>query len=136
MCLAHQVTYAGHFARRPAKQVWLGNLNPKTEPTEVTDKPKESKPSKWVKWRTLILRCWAIDLFQQSVDSRRRWPGVAIAREVLSPGRIDDKHHHGRSLAGIHRRRASPPQPSPKTQPPKGTASQTAGDWRAHSGSC
>ena len=51
----HQVTYAGHFANA------LGNLSPKPGPTEETDKPKESKPSKWVKWRTFILRCWAID---------------------------------------------------------------------------
>ena len=51
----HQVTYAGYFANA------LGNLNPKPESTEETDKPERSKASRWVKWRTLILRCWAVD---------------------------------------------------------------------------
>jgi len=50
----HQVTYAGWFANA------LDNLNPKQESQveELTEKPK---PDKWVKWRTLILRSWAVD---------------------------------------------------------------------------
>ena len=50
----HQVTYAGHFANA------LGNLNPKHESQaeELAEKPKSGK---WVKWRTLILRSWAVD---------------------------------------------------------------------------
>jgi len=46
-------TYAGWFANA------LGKLNPKPEPAE---EPEESAPKatkRWVKWRTLILRCWA-----------------------------------------------------------------------------
>ncbi len=50
----HQITYAGHFANA------LGNLNPKQE-SQVEELTEKSKPGKWVKWRTLILRCWAVD---------------------------------------------------------------------------
>ena len=50
----HQITYAGHFANA------LGNLNlkPESQVEELAEKPK---PGKWVKWRTLILRSWAVD---------------------------------------------------------------------------
>lgn len=53
----HQVTYAGHFANA------LGNLNlSKKESPVVQDEAEEpEKAKRWVKWRTLILRCWAID---------------------------------------------------------------------------
>jgi hypothetical protein len=54
----HQVTYAGHFANA------LGNLNPNKKESSVVQhdaqEPEKAK-SRWVKWRTLILRCWAID---------------------------------------------------------------------------
>lgn len=41
----------------------MGKLNPKKDNEkdaveELTEKPT---PGKWVKWRTLILRCWAVD---------------------------------------------------------------------------
>jgi len=50
------VTYAGGFANA------LGNLNPsKKENLVVQDDAEEPEKAKgrWVKWRTLILRCWA-----------------------------------------------------------------------------
>ncbi len=50
----HQVTYAGHFANA------LGNLNPKQE-SQVEQLAEKTRPGKWVKWRTLILRTWAVD---------------------------------------------------------------------------
>lgn len=54
----HQVTYAGHFANA------LGNLNPNKKESSVVQhdaqEPEKAK-SRWVKWRTLILRCWAVD---------------------------------------------------------------------------
>ncbi|MFN8613660.1 MAG: hypothetical protein U0931_39360 [Vulcanimicrobiota bacterium] len=53
----HQATYAGHFANA------LGNLKPRREKPTNSDEMGEPKKttSKWVKWRTLILRCWAVD---------------------------------------------------------------------------
>lgn len=51
------VTYAGWFSNA------LGKLNPKPESKEVaSDKETELKPHKrWVRWRTLVLRTWAVD---------------------------------------------------------------------------
>ena len=50
----HQVTYAGHFANA------LGNLNTKQE-GQVEESAEKPKSGKWVKWKTLILRTWAVD---------------------------------------------------------------------------
>ena len=50
----HQVTYAGHFANA------LGNLNPKQE-SQVEELAEKPNAGRWVKWRTLILRTWAVD---------------------------------------------------------------------------
>jgi len=54
----HQVTYAGWFANA------LGNLNPSKKESPVVqddaEEPEKAK-SRWVKWRTLVLRCWAVD---------------------------------------------------------------------------
>ena len=50
----HQITYAGWFANA------LGKLNPKPAASETLP-VEEPKSSRWVKWRTLILRCWAVD---------------------------------------------------------------------------
>ena len=49
----HQVTYAGWFANA------LGKLNPKAE-QETPETPENPKP-KWVRWRALVLRTWAVD---------------------------------------------------------------------------
>ena len=52
----HQVTYAGWFANA------LGKLNPKPAREESTDlSATGSSNKKWVRWRTLILRTWAVD---------------------------------------------------------------------------
>lgn len=52
----HVVTYAGWFANA------LGKLNPKKDnETNTVEELAEKPTGKWVKWRTLILRCWAVD---------------------------------------------------------------------------
>ena len=49
----HQVTYAGYFANA------LGQLNLKPEGAQ-SKTPETPKP-KWVRWRQLVLRTWAVD---------------------------------------------------------------------------
>ena len=52
----HQITYAGWFANA------LGKLNPKPARAESEESSATGAPSKkWVRWRTLILRTWAVD---------------------------------------------------------------------------
>jgi len=52
-------TQDGSRDARPNK-FGLGNLNPKQE-SQVEELAEKPKSGKWVKWRTLILRTWAVD---------------------------------------------------------------------------
>ena len=49
----HQVTYAGWFSNA------LGKLNPK--PGQAAPAAVHAPKPKWVKWRALVLRTWAVD---------------------------------------------------------------------------
>ena len=52
----HQVTYAGWFANA------LGKLNPKPVQVESAEStPPEAPKQKWIRWRALVLRTWAVD---------------------------------------------------------------------------
>ena len=51
----HQVTYAGWFANAQ------GKLNPKPARAESEESSATGAPNKkWARWRTLILRTWAV----------------------------------------------------------------------------
>ena len=91
----HQVTYAGHFANA----------------LESAEKPKSGK---WVKWRTLILRTWAVDpelcpRCQKEMKRAGAW--------VQAPRPLIQQHELNRLLKNLGiglypTRPRSPPPPS------------------------
>ena len=109
----HQVTYAGHFANA------LGKLNPKPESQveELADKPKSGK---WVKWRTLILRSWAVDpelCPQCRKEMKRAGAWGHRASRIPSSTTLIQQHELNRLLKNLGiglypTRPRSPPPPS------------------------
>ena len=95
----------------------LGNLNPKEAKNDKpSDQPEAENPektkSKWVKWRTLILRCWAVD------------PELCpkCSKEMKRSKTLMDQHELQRLLKNLDIglypvRPRSPPPPSSQLDP-------------------